>query len=206
MSGNITKVIKKLLEVYKVKPWKGKPFRVLIGTLLSHKTKDEVTWPTNEKLFRIADTPEKILKLSEKRIARLIYPVGFYRQKAKRIKQVCKILLEKYDGRVPRTREELMQLPGVGGKTADIVLSYAYGKAVIAVDTHVATVSRRLGWTNNKNPEKIRADLHRKIKKKDRLIINHLLVTFGKDVCKSPRPRCYACPVEKLCPYKNKNI
>jgi len=155
MSGNITKVIKKLLEVYKVKPWKGKPFRVLIGTLLSHKTKDEVTWPTNEKLFRIADTPEKILKLSEKRIARLIYPVGFYRQKAKRIKQVCKILLEKYDGRVPRTREELMQLPGVGGKTADIVLSYAYGKAVIAVDTHVATVSRRLGWTNNKDPEKI---------------------------------------------------
>lgn len=203
---HISKIIRILQKKYKIRVRKGKPFEVLIGCLLSHRTRDEVTWPTADKLFRVASTPEKILKLTEKRIAELIYPVGFYRQKAKRIKQICKILLKEYKGKVPQTREQLMQLPGVGDKTAAIVLAYAYGKPVIAVDTHVAKIARRLGWTKYKNPEKIGEDLHRLIEPRKRLVINQLLVIFGKDICTRPKPKCYKCPVEKLCPYPNKNL
>lgn len=198
---SISKIIKILQKEYKIKTWKGEPFEVLIGCVLSQRTKDKVTRVAADKLFSAANTPRKMLKLSEKRIEKLIYPVGFYRQKAKRIKQICKILLKKYKGKVPKTREELIQLPGVGGKTADIVLLFAYGEQVIPVDTHVAAVSKRLGWTKHKNPEKIREDLHKLIPPKKRKIINNLLVEFGKEICKSPRPRCNICPIKSLCDY-----
>src|SRR3989337_3571289 len=155
------RIIKILNKRYKVESFREPPFRVLIGTVLSHRTKDDVSWPAYERLLKTANTPEKMAKLSVSQIAKVIRPTGFYNQKAKRIKKICKILLEKYMGKVPRTREEMMNLPGVGGKTADIVLSFSFGKPVIAVDTHVAVVSRRLGFTKNKDPEKIREDLHR---------------------------------------------
>ena len=201
---NANKILRILNRRYRVKPHRGRPFRVLIGCLLSHRTKDETTWPSTNRLFSVANTPQKMLKLSEKKIARVIYPVGFYNQKAKRIKQICRILLKRFNGKVPKTREELMKLPGVGGKTADIVLSYAYGKAVIAVDTHVAKIAQRLGWSKQKEPEKIRADLHKLIPPSKRIIVNHLLVSFGKDVCQSRKPLCYKCSIEELCPYPNK--
>jgi endonuclease-3 len=200
------KVVRILNKKYKIKPWKSDPFKVLITTILSQRTKDEITRKASTQLFRTADTPESILKLSEKQIAKLIKPVGFYNQKAKRIKQICKILLEKYRGKVPRTREELMQFPGVGSKTADVVLCYSFGQDVIPVDVHVAAISKRLGLTKNTSPEKIREDLHKRIPKRLRRIVNHLFVEFGKEICQTRKPKCYVCPIVKLCPYKNKNF
>ncbi|MHA1743518.1 MAG: endonuclease III domain-containing protein [Candidatus Heimdallarchaeota archaeon] len=202
----IEKIIGILNKLYRVEGWKSNPFKILISTVLSQRTKDEVTREASRKLFKVANTPEKILKLSEKRIAELIYPVGFYEQKAKRIKQICKILLEKYKGKVPDSREELMKLPGVGGKTADVVLCYGFGEDVIPVDVHVAVISRRLNLTKSKNPDKIREDLHETMPKKYRRIFNHLMVEFGKDICRTRNPLCYKCPIVKLCPYKSKNM
>ncbi len=203
----LDKIIQILNKRYKVKPYRAKPFKILIGTVLSHRTKDEHTWPANERLFKIADTPDKILKLSEKQIIKQIKPVGFYNVKAKRIKQICKMLLEKYNGKVPNAREELMKLPGVGFKTSDLVLSIGFGVPVIGIDTHVNVVSKRLGFADEKdNVEIVRAKLHKLVPDDRRLIVNHLFVQFGKDICTSPRPKCYMCPIEKLCPYPDKNL
>jgi endonuclease-3 len=197
----VEKIISILNKKYKIKPWRDNPFKVLISCILSQRTKDEVTREASEKLFKFANTPEKILKLNERKIESLIYPVGFYRQKAKRIKKVCKILIEKYNGKVPNSREELLKLPGVGFKTADVVLSYGYGKPVIAIDTHVFQVARRLGLTKSNDPEKIRENLHKIIPKKFRLIVNLLFVEFGKEICRTIRPKCEICPIKKLCEY-----
>ncbi|MFH0711055.1 MAG: endonuclease III, partial [Candidatus Aenigmatarchaeota archaeon] len=125
-------MIRILNRRYEIKPHRGKPFRVLIGVVLSHRTTDEVSWPATDRLFKLAKNPEQMLKLSEKKIAKTIYPTGFYNVKAKRIRQICKVLIEKFDGKVPGTRTELMELPGVGGKSSDIVLSFGFGKPVIA--------------------------------------------------------------------------
>ena len=201
----IEKIIKILSERYSTKNFWREPFKLLISTILSQRTKDEVTYKAAKRLLKVANNPEKILKLSKKQIEKLIYPVGFYKQKAKRIKEVCKILLEKYGGKVPDKRKELLKLPGVGGKTADIVLAYGFNKPVIAVDTHVATISRRLGLTKNYEPEKIREDLHKIIPKKYRKIINLLFVNFGKEICRSVKPRCEICPIKNFCKeYPNK--
>lgn len=200
-------IIRKLNSIYKIKPRKGKPFEVLIGGILSHRTKDETTFPALERLLKKANTPEKILALPEQEIAKTIYPVGFYPTKAKRIRQTCRELLEKFGGKVPRTREELMSLPGVGGKTADVVLLFAFGEPVIPVDTHVHAISRRFHIAKeNDTPEQVREKLHALVPEKDRLIVNQLFVQFGREVCTSPRPKCYKCPVEKLCPYERKNL
>ena len=206
MDRRIEKIIEILNERYRIEFWKEEPFKALVETVLSQRTRDENTEKAASQLFRVADTPKGILKLDQRKIEKLIHPSGFYRQKAKRIKQISKIILEKYKGKVPKTREELMELPGVGGKTADIVLCYAFGKKVIPVDVHVAVVSRRLGFTKNKNPEKIREDLHELIHEKNRRIINYLFVEFGKEICQTRKPLCYKCPIVKLCPYEPKNI
>lgn len=202
----IERIVEILNRRYKIKPRKEDPFRVLIGVVLSHRTKDDIGWPANNRLLARARNLNGFLKLSEKEIAKIIYPVGFYNQKAKRIKQICKILKEKYHGKVPKTREELMKLPGVGGKSADIVLLFSFGEHVVPVDTHVSVISRRWHLTKNKNPEKIREDLHRIFKGKKRAIINNLLVEFGKKYCTARFPKCRICPVLKLCPYENKNL
>lgn len=204
--ATLNKIINILNKLYHIEVRKGKPFEVLIHGILSHRTKDETTFPAQERLLKIANAPQKMLKLSKKEIQKLIYPVGFYRQKSKNILKTCKILVEKYNGRVPKTKEELMELPGVGEKTSDIILLFAYGNDVIPVDTHVALISKRWHIANkNDKPEVIREKLHKLIPK-NRAIINQLLVQFGKDICKAPIPKCYLCPVEKLCPYANKNL
>jgi len=203
---NIEKIIEILQKRYKIKIWKENPFKILITTILSQRTKDEVTREAAKRLFRLANKPEKILKLSESEIKKAIKPVGFFNQKAKRIKKVAEIILKKYKGKVPDSREELLKLPGVGFKTADVVLCYGFGKNVIPVDTHVATISRRLKLTESKDPEKIREDLHAKIPEKYRRIFNLLMVEFGKDVCKSVKPKCEVCPIKKFCPSFNENF
>jgi endonuclease-3 len=184
----------------------GKVFRVLISTILSQRTRDENTERASKNLFFKADTPEKILELSDKKLEELIKPAGTYRQKAKRIKAVSKIILEKYGGEVPKTREELMKLPGVGLKTSNVVLSYGYGKPVIAVDTHVEVISKRLGLVpQHASVKEVEEKLEEMIPIEDRRIINLGMVRFGREICLTRKPKCYLCPLNKICPYMSKH-
>lgn len=178
-------------------------FRILIKCILSQRTRDENTDKAAESLFSVAKTPERILKIPDNNMENLIKDAGFYRQKTKRIKEVCKILIEEYDGNVPRTREELLALPGVGYKTADIVLSYGYGVPTIAVDTHVNVISKRLGLVpENADVEEVRKGLEEQIPKDDRHIVNLGLVRFGQEICKTVKPKCELCPFTKSCRYQ----
>jgi endonuclease III len=197
----IITIIRTLDKLYGFRYSKQKPFKVLIGVVLSQRTNDDVSFPATDRLLKKAKNMDEILKLSEKEIQKIIYPTCFYRNKAKRIKEICKILKERYHGKVPDTREELMKLPGVGGKSADIVLSYAYMKPVIACDTHVIWISNQLGWSKSKDPEKVREDLHRIIPLKYRQTLNDYLVQLGREICKTGRPKCSICPIRKYCEF-----
>ncbi|NPA12640.1 MAG: endonuclease III [Aquificae bacterium] len=181
---------------------KRTPFQILISTIISLRTKDQITAEASERLFKIADTPEKILKLSEKEIAEAIYPAGFYRNKAKTIKEISKILVEKYNGKVPDTLEGLLSLPGVGRKTANLVLALSFNKPAICVDVHVHRISNRLGIVNTKTPEETEFALMEKVPKKYWNRINDLLVAFGQTICKPISPHCSICPVKHLCEQK----
>lgn len=177
------------------------PFKVLIGTVLSHQTRDERTLMASRNLFSKFDTPQKLANASINEIKKLIKKVGMYNTKAKRIKQISKILLERYDGKVPRDYGSLLSLPGVGRKTANIVFTYAYGKGdYIAVDTHVHKVSNRLGIVKTKTPEKTEQELYKAIPKKEWKYINELFVQHGQTICKA-RPLCERCVISKYCDY-----
>lgn len=178
------------------------PFKVLIATMLSLRTQDAVTAKASERLFAIASTPEKILRLTTKKIETLIYPVGFYRTKAKQIRLVCKILLEKYRGKTPKTIDELIALPGVGRKTANLVLIEGYRIPAMCVDTHVHRISNRWGYVRTKTPEKTEIALRKKLPKKHWITYNDLLVSFGQHRCKPISPRCSDCPIHASCPRK----
>jgi len=206
MVRKIEKIIRILNRKYKIRPRREDPFKLLIACILSQRTRDETTEKAAKRLFKIARRPEDFLRLSVKRIEKLIYPVGFYRQKARRIKELCKILLKRYEGKVPRKREDLLSLPGVGFKTADVVLSYGYGEPVIAIDTHVAVISRRLGLAKSEDPEKIREELHKLVPIKLRKVVNWLFVEFGKDVCKTAKPMCGSCPIKMYCKYYREKV
>ncbi len=176
------------------------PFKILVATVLSLRTKDEVTAKAAERLFQVADTPEKLLKLEEDEIASLIYPVGFYRRKARNLKEIAKILIEKYGGKVPDDLEELLKLPGVGRKTANLVITLGYGKPGICVDTHVHRIMNRLGYVKTKTPEETEFALREKLPKEFWIEINDLLVSLGQHICHPTSPKCSQCPVEPYCP------
>lgn len=175
------------------------PFRILISCLLSLRTKDEVTGGASARLFRRAHTPETILKLPEETIARLIYPVGFYRTKAKVIRGVCQTLIDQYGGRVPDSLDELLKLKGVGRKTANLVVSIGFGKPGICVDTHVHRISNRWGYVKTRSPEETEQALRRTLPRRHWIVFNDLLVSFGQNVCKPISPLCSRCPVERYC-------
>jgi|SRR5579884_486671 len=174
------------------------PFQVLISCVLSLRTRDETTEAASARLFKLAKTPDRMLRLSTDRIEAAIYPVSFYRNKAKQILAISQILLEKFDGRVPDTIEELLTLPGVGRKTANLVVTVAYGKPGICVDTHVHRISNRIGYIKTKSPEESERALRKKLPKEHWIIYNDLLVPFGQFVCKPISPFCSRC---KLTPY-----
>ena len=177
------------------------PFAVLISCLLSLRTKDETTAVASKKLFALATTPRQMLGLSIPQIEKAIYPVGFYHTKARRIKEICKVLLEKYKGKVPETIEELIQLNGVGRKTAGIVMCYGHNKGVsIPVDSHVHQISNRLGWVQTKTPEKTEEALMKLIPKPYWRDLNDIFVTFGQHVCVPVSPFCSKCVISKYCP------
>ena len=181
------------------------PFQVLISCLLSLRTRDETTAIASKRLFSSAKTPEQMMKLTAKRIEKLIYPVGFYKTKAKRIKEICKILVEEYNSKVPEDFDELMKFRGVGRKTANIVMTYGFNKnGYIAVDTHVHRIPNRLGWIKTKTPEQTETELKKILPKRHWHGFNDLFVRFGQNVCKPVKPLCYACPARKYCRFKKK--
>ncbi len=203
----VTELIKFLKERYgrdiKIKSSADKKvFQVLISTILSQRTRDENTEKASKALFSKADTPEKILKLKTEELEKLIRISGPYRQKAKRIKAVSKIILEKYNGKVPKTREELMELPGVGFKTADVVLMYGHGIPSIAIDTHCNRIPKRIGLVDEKaDVEEVKRILESLIPKEDWYIVNMGLVQFGREICRPIRPKCEICPMSTYCNY-----
>ncbi len=175
------------------------PFMVLISCLLSLRTKDKVTAEASNRLFKLADNPEKMLGLSIKNIEKTIYPVGFYKTKSKRIKEICRVLLDDYEGVVPDEIDELLKLNGVGRKTANLTVTLGYGKLGICVDTHVHRISNRLGLVKTKTPEQTEFDLRKKLPKKHWLIYNDLLVTYGQNLCVPISPWCSKCKIFKYC-------
>ncbi|MBF0101721.1 MAG: endonuclease III [Desulfobacterales bacterium] len=176
------------------------PFEILIATILSLRTKDEVTAKSAERLFSHANTVDEMQQLDINKIEELIYPVGFYHTKATRIKQITEILIEKYDKKVPDTLDALLEFPGIGRKTANLVLSECFGKDAICVDTHVHKISNRLGWVQTKNPKQTEFALIQKLPKIYWNDINELMVAFGQTLCKPISPWCGQCPIEHYCP------
>lgn len=179
---------------------KRDPFRILIGTMLSLRTKDEVTKKATERLFSVADTPGKLRDLSLEKIKELIFPVGFYYTKAKNIKKVADILMRKYGGKVPEEMDELLALPGVGRKTANLVLILGYNKDGICVDTHVHRISNRWGLVQTRTPDETEQALYKKLPQKYWKIYNDYLVSFGQNICKPVSPLCSKCPIDDWCP------
>jgi len=175
------------------------PFQILISTLLSLRTKDEVTEVATQRLFALASTPSEMLKLSEDQIINAIYPVGFYRNKTKTILHVCRELIEKYNSRVPDTIEELLSLKGVGRKTANLVVTLGYQGKGICVDTHVHRISNRLGYVETKNPEETEFALRKKLPHQYWTIYNTIMVAFGRNICRPVSPLCSKCPVSGYC-------
>jgi len=177
------------------------PFQVLIATMLSAQTRDTVTAAASERLFRAARTPRAMAKLRVPQIQKLIYPVSFYRHKAVHVKQTCEQILSRFGGRVPSTMEELLTLPGVGRKTANLVLILAHSSQEnICVDTHVHRISNRLGWVKTRTPEETEQALYRVARRRWWPIINLYLVTWGQNVCRPVYPLCPQCVLADVCP------
>jgi endonuclease-3 len=175
------------------------PFEILISTLLSLRTKDEVTAAATQRLFSLASTPAEMLRLSEAEIQRAIYPVGFYRNKAETIRHICRELIERFQSGVPDSIEKLLTLKGVGRKTANLVFSLGFGGAGLCVDTHVHRISNRMGYVRTKNPEETEFALRAKLPPEHWSRYNTLLVAFGRNTCRPISPLCSRCPVEDFC-------
>ncbi|MCX8023421.1 MAG: endonuclease III [Syntrophorhabdaceae bacterium] len=204
----IGELIKTLKKTFEEKPpfitrlsrkRKRDPFIILMGTLLSLRTKDELTEKVIDRLVSYAKTPEEILSMPEEKLKELIYPVGFYKNKAATLKHVSKEILERYQGKVPESLDELLAIKGIGRKTANLVITEAFKKPGICVDTHVHRISNRMGLVSTKHPDKTEEKLREILPKKYWTIYNTLLVTFGKTICKPISPLCSECPVSYLC-------
>jgi endonuclease-3 len=177
------------------------PFRVLIATMLSAQTRDEVTAVASARLFRVARTPKTMAALTPSRIEKLIYPVSFYRVKARHVKDACRQIVERFNGRVPGTMEALLTLPGVGRKTANLVLILSHAsRDNICVDTHVHRISNRMGWVRTRTPDDTERALYRVVPRRWWPKVNLVLVTWGQNVCRPVYPRCRACVLGRDCP------
>lgn len=175
------------------------PYIVLISCILSLRTNDRTTYPATLRMLELGKTPEEISKVDVEKLAEAIYPVGFYKNKAEQIVELSKILVEKYDSKVPDEIDELVKFKGVGRKTANLVLSEGFNKPAICVDVHVHRIFNRLGYIKTKTPEESEFTLREKLPKKFWIDINSLMVTHGQNVCKPIKPLCSICPIEKYC-------
>lgn len=210
-SNQITKVLETLKEFQKgvrkttlnreSKETKNySPYQTLISCLLSLRAKDEVTEVISEELFRVAKTPEEMLKIPEEKLKKIIFSSGHYNRKAKAIINVSSELIKRFNGKVPQTKEELESIKYIGPKTANIVLAFSFGKQVIPVDVHVHVLANRLGWVKTKTPEKTEIELMKVLPKKYWAEINGIFVLHGKKICDTRLPFCSICPVKSLCP------
>ncbi len=179
---------------------KDRPFRVLISCLLSLRTKDEVTFPASQRLFERAKDVHEMAKLDPKEIEKIIFPVGFYRNKARQIPEICRRLIDEYHAQVPDEIDELLKFKGVGRKTANLVRTLGHGKDGICVDTHVHRISNRFDLVKTKTPDETEFALRKILPKKYWIEYNDLLVTWGQNVCKPISPFCSKCVIEKFCP------
>jgi endonuclease III len=188
-------VVSKIGEIQK------DPFKVLISCILSLRTQDRTTGPISLKLFKVAGTPKKLAKMNLSKIQKIIRPVNYYITKSKRIKQIAKDIIEKYNGKVPDAFDELMKLKGVGRKTANIVMTYGFFKKdYIPIDTHCHRIPNRLGWVNTKTPEQTEFALIKILPKKYWQYFNDIFVLHGQNICRPIGPKCNICPISKYCP------
>ncbi|MCA9426738.1 MAG: endonuclease III [Candidatus Omnitrophica bacterium] len=178
---------------------RASPFRVLVSCIISLRTKDEVTAAASKRLFGLADTPEGLLRLRASTIEKAIFPCGFYRTKAKTLREISEDLIDRFDGRVPDTIEDLLTLKGVGRKTANLVVTLGHAKPGICVDIHVHRITNRWGYVKTKNPDETEAALRAKLPKRYWIPINDLLVVYGQKVCRPVSPFCSECGIAKHC-------
>ncbi len=201
--NDIEKIVKILDNYYPMHVmednYTGKPYKALISCLLSLRSRDEITFPVAENLFKTADTPYKMADLSYEKLCEIIKSINYYKTKAENILSISEILIEKYEGEVPSTMEELLEFRGVGRKTANIVLSVGFQKPAIAVDTHVHRISNRLGLVFTKKPDDTEFELRKKLAKKHWRKWNQLMVLHGKNTCKPITPLCNICPIIDYC-------
>ena len=178
-------------------------FKILISCLLSLRTQDKNTERASKQLFAVASTPKEIAKLPIKNLEKLIFSSGHYKKKARVLKHVSKVLLKEFKGRVPNDKSELLAIKGIGPKTANIVLSFAYNQQVLPIDTHCHRIPNRLGWVKTKNPEKTEQALEILLPKKYWREFNGIFVLFGKTICQPISPKCSICPIRRYCPRIN---
>lgn len=183
----------------------GDPYKILIGTILSARTRDETTTNVIKMLFSKFKSPEELSRANLKEIKELIQKIGFYNVKAARIKEVSKILVEKYNSKVPPNLEDLLSFPGVGRKTANCVLVYGFRKPAIPVDVHVHRISNRIGIVNTKKPEETEIVLQKSIDRKHWIAVNETFVVFGQNICLPIKPKCNVCRLTNLCKYYENN-
>ena len=183
----------------------GDPFKILIGTILSARTRDEVTTAVIKALFSRFKNPDELSRANLSDIKKLIQKIGFYNVKASRLKEVSQLIIKKYNGEVPSNLDDLLTLPGVGRKTANCVLVYGFKKAAIPVDIHVHRISNRIGIVNTKNPEETENVLQKSIDKKYWIRLNETFVMFGQNICLPIKPKCNVCQLTKMCKYYSKN-
>ncbi len=207
MNSTISSIMKILSKKYNsnqettLNRMRKKPnaFHILISCLLSLRARDEATEVVSENLFKVADTPKKIIDLPMPKLKKIIFKSGHYNKKAETLKHVSKELIKKYKGKVPDTYEELISIKGIGPKTAKIVLAFAFQKDFIPIDTHCHRIPNRLGWLKTKTPEQTDKELPKILPKKYWLNFNAIFVQFGRDICTPLSPKCSICPVEKYC-------
>ena len=176
------------------------PFKILVSCLLSLRARDETTEKISKELFKTTDTPEKIINIPKKQLIKIIYSTGHYNKKAETLKSVSKELIQRFKGKVPCSKEELISIKGIGPKTANIVLNFAYGQCVIPVDTHCHRVPNRLGWVKTKTAEQTEIELEKVLPKKYWIEFNGIFVLFGREICTPISPYCSKCPINKYCP------
>ena len=205
---NISKIMNTLTKHFDYKErttlnrMRKKPdaFKILISCLLSLRARDENTEKVSKKLFAVADSPKEIVRLPLKKLEKIIFSSGHYKKKARVLQDVSKVLIDEFDSKVPDDKEKLLSVKGIGPKTANIVLAFAFGQAVLPIDTHCHRIPNRLGWVKTKTPEKTEKALEKVLPKKFWNEFNGMFVQFGKEICQPISPWCSKCPISDLCP------
>ena len=200
ISSSLTQMGAKMPAVSKIALIDNSPYRILASTIISLRTRDNITWEASNNLFEIAPTIDKLYSVDEETVANAIKKCGFYLRKANQLKRIADIVIEDWNGEIPPSEEKLMSLPGVGIKTASLVLNLSFSMDAICVDCHVHQISNRLGWVKTDKPEETEKELKKILPRRYWIIINELFVMWGQNVCTPISPKCSICPLVSTCP------